>query len=309
MMHGLLLIDKPEGMTSADVVRVVKRQLRCKTGHLGTLDPFASGVLPVCIGDGTKIAQFLNTADKQYTGRIRLGQETDSGDLTGKVTLSAPVPELRAAPLAEVAQRFLGESLQVPPMHSALKHHGVPLYELARRGVAVQRQARPVRIDALQLAGDQPGTVAFDVVCSKGTYVRVLAQDIAVALGSVGHLEVLRRVRFGNFHISQAISLDAVAGRSLPVIGLREALRHLREIQLDAAAAQRARQGYAPLLRSIPRGASGEAVKLVDPAGVLASVILMEAVGRWRFARVFADMPCLATQSALAHRDEGWQEE
>ncbi|HVO27521.1 MAG TPA: tRNA pseudouridine(55) synthase TruB [Candidatus Margulisiibacteriota bacterium] len=292
-MHGVLLIDKPEGITSADVVRIVKHQLRCKTGHLGTLDPFASGVLPVCIGDGTKIAQFLNTADKQYTGRIRLGTETDSGDVTGKVTRSAAVPEVRDAPLAELAQRFVGESLQVPPMHSALKHHGVRLYALARQGIAVQRQARRVRIDALQLAVDEPGAVAFDVVCSKGTYVRVLAQDIALALGSVGHLEVLRRVRFGHFHITQAISLDAVGRGSLPVIGLREALRHLREVQLDAGAARRARQGYAPLLRSIPSGASDEAVKLVDPAGALASVILMEAGGQWRFARVFADAPCV----------------
>jgi tRNA pseudouridine55 synthase len=301
-MHGLLLIDKPAGITSADVVRVVKRRLRCKTGHLGTLDPFASGVLPVCIGDGTKIAQFLNTADKEYTGRIRLGRETDSGDLTGNVTRTAPVPEVSAAPLAELAQRFLGESLQIPPMHSALKRHGVPLYELARQGIAVERQARPVRIDALQLAVHGPGAVALDVVCSKGTYVRVLAQDIAVALGSVGHLDVLRRVRFGNFHITQTISLDAVGERLLPVIGLREALAHLREIHLDVPAARRARQGYAPLLRSIPLGASDEAVKLVDPAGALASVILMDAVGQWRFARVFADVSCGSVSAACASR-------
>ena len=295
MMHGLLLIDKPEGITSADVVRVVKRQLRCKTGHLGTLDPFASGVLPVCIGDGPKIAQFLNTSDKQYTGRVRLGCETDSGDVTGTLTRRAPVPEVTAAQLAELGQRFLGESMQVPPMHSALKHHGVPLYELARRGIAVERQARPIRIDALQLALDESGAVAFDVVCSKGTYVRVLAQDIAVALGSVGHLEVLRRVRFGTFHITQAISLDAVGQRSLPVIGLREALPHLPEIRLDASAARRARQGYAPLLRSIPMGRSDEAAKLVDPAGALASVILKDAGGQWRFARVFGDASRVAT--------------
>lgn len=294
-MHGVLLIDKPEGMTSADVVRVVKHQLRCKTGHLGTLDPFASGVLPVCIGDGTKIAQFLNTSDKEYTGRIRLGHETDSGDLTGRVTRTAAVPEISAAQLAELAKRFLGESLQIPPMHSALKHHGVPLYALARQGVAVERQPRPVRIDTLQLAVHEPGAVTFNVVCSKGTYVRVLAQDIAVALGSVGHLDVLRRVRFGNFQITQTISLDAVGQPSVPVIGLREALRHLREIQLDVPAARRARQGYAPLLRSIPLGTSDEAVKLVDPSGALASVISMNAMGQWRFARVFADLSCVAT--------------
>ena len=289
-MHGLLLIDKPAGLTSADVVRVVKRQVGCKTGHLGTLDPFASGVLPVCIGEGTKIAQFLNAADKEYTGRIRLGRETDSGDLTGRVTQVAPVVEPTAAELAELAQRFLGESLQVPPMHSAIKHHGVPLYELARKGIAIERQARRVCIDALQLTADGPGTIAFRVACSKGTYVRVLAQDIARGLGSVGHLEVLRRVRFGNFRIEEAIPLAAIGTAPLPLIGLREALRHLREIQIDAPAAQRARQGYAPLLRSIPRGDRDEAVKLVDPEGELASVILMDAIGQWHFARVVSDV-------------------
>jgi tRNA pseudouridine55 synthase len=293
MMHGLLLIDKPEGLTSADVVRVVKRQVCCKTGHLGTLDPFASGVLPVCLGEGTKIAQFLNTADKEYTGRIRLGSETDSGDLTGNVIRSAPVAAFDAGQLAEVARRFLGESLQVPPMHSAIKHQGVPLYELARKGIAIERQARRVRIDALQLTADGPEAITFRVACSKGTYVRVLAQDIARALGSVGYLEVLRRVRFGSFRIEAAISLDAIGTQPPPVIGLRDALQHLREIQIDASAAQRARHGYAPLLRSIPRGDRDEAVKLVDPQGGLASVILMDAVGEWHFARVFPDAPCL----------------
>ena len=290
-MPGLLLIDKPEGITSADVVRVVKRQLRCKTGHLGTLDPFASGVLPVCLGEGTKIAQFLNTADKEYTGRIRLGRETDSGDLTGSVTRTAPVSEFNAAQLVELARRFLGESLQVPPMHSAIKHHGVPLYELARKGIAVERHARRVCIDRLDLTADGAGAVTFHVVCSKGTYVRVLAQDVASALGSVGHLEVLRRVRFGHFRIDAAIPLEAVGRQPLPVIGLRDALRHLREIQIDALSARRARQGYAPLLRSIPSGACDEAVKLVDPSGALASVILMDGLGQWRFARVFSDAP------------------
>jgi len=289
MMHGLLLIDKPEGITSADVVRVVKRQLRCKTGHLGTLDPFASGVLPVCIGEGTKIAQFLNTADKEYTGRIRLGHETDSGDLTGCMTRSAPIPQCSAAELADVAQRFLGESLQIPPMHSAIKRAGVPLYELARRGVAVDRQARRVRIDALELRADGSESIAFRVACSKGTYVRVLAQDIAESLGSAGHLAALRRVRFGDFHIGETIALDAVGQQPRQMIGLRDALRHIREIEIDAQAAQRARQGYAPLLRSIPRGTRDEAVKLVDPSGALASVILMDEVGQWHFARVFPE--------------------
>ncbi len=300
MMDGLLLIDKPEGITSAEVVRVVKRQLRCKTGHLGTLDPFASGVLPVCLGEGTKIAQFLNTADKEYTGRIRLGSETDSGDLTGTVTRTAAVPVFGSVELAAVARHFLGDMLQVPPMHSAIKREGVPLYRLARAGIEVERQPRRVCIDSLELDAEAPDVIAFRVACSKGTYVRVLAQDIAGALGSVGHLETLRRVRFGTFHIADAISLHAVGQALTRLIGLREALHHMREIKLDAQAAQRARQGYAPLLRSIPRGAHDEAVKLVDPTGALASVILMDAVGQWRFARVFPDVSQPVAESMLA---------
>ena len=292
-MHGLLLVDKPEGVTSADVVRVVKRQLRCKVGHLGTLDPFASGVLPVCIGEGTKIAQFLNTAEKEYTGRIRLGYETDSGDLTGSLMRSAPIPSCSAAELADVARRFLGDSMQIPPMHSAIKCKGVPLYELARKGIAVERQARRVRIEALELSADGSERITFRVACSKGTYVRVLAQEIATALGSAGHLEALRRVRFGAFRIEEAIVLDAVGPRLPELIGLRDALRHIREIAIDAPAAERARQGYAPLLRSIPRGTRDEAVKLVDPSGALASVIVMNEVGQWQFARVFPAAPLL----------------
>lgn len=285
-MDGLLLVDKPEGMTSAEVVRLVKRQLRVKTGHLGTLDPFASGVLPICVGEGTKIAQFLNAADKDYVGRIRLGSETDTGDPTGCVVSTQPVPSLSPERLAEIACRFIGESLQTPPMHSAIKHRGTPLYKLARRGVSVDRAPRQVRIDTLELTDEGDGAITFKVSCSKGTYIRVLAQEIAAAVGSVGHLERLRRVRFGAFHVRDAIPVTALEQRR-PLIGLRDALGHLREIEIDAAAAQRARQGYAPLLRAIPPGHSNEAVKLVGPKGELTSVICMDALHRWRFARVF----------------------
>jgi tRNA pseudouridine55 synthase len=289
MMDGILLVDKPEGMTSADVVRVVKQRFRCKTGHLGTLDPFATGLLPLCIGEGTKIAQFLNLADKEYVGRIRLGSATDSGDLTGTVTATAPVPSPNAAELARVAAQFRGAQLQTPPMYSAIKHQGTPLYKLARQGLDVEREPREVRIDALSLTDHGDGAIEFSVACSKGTYIRVLAEHIAVALGSVGHLEQLRRTRFGHFRVEEAIALAAL-GRAVPsVIGLREALRHLPEIPLDASAAQRARQGYQPLLVSIPCGGSNTAAKLIGPDQELAAVIVADRVGRWGYARVFAD--------------------
>jgi tRNA pseudouridine55 synthase len=288
-MDGLLIVDKPEGPTSADVVRIAKRRLGCKTGHLGTLDPFASGVLPLCLGAGTKIAQFLNTADKAYAGVIRLGSATDTGDPTGTVTETAPLPSLTAARLDAVARECCGEVVQVPPMYSALKRHGTPLYKLARQGIAVEREPRRVRIDSLRLTEGEEGRIAFEVACSKGTYIRVLAQQIAAALGTVGHLEQLRRTGFGDFTLRDAISMDTLEHGVITVIGMREALRHLREIVLDATAARRAQQGYEPVLAAISPGSLDETVKLVGPTGALAAVIAVDQKGCWRFARVFAD--------------------
>jgi tRNA pseudouridine55 synthase len=286
-MDGLLIIDKPEGITSAHVVAVVKRRLHCKTGHLGTLDPFATGVLPVCLGEATKIAQFLNTADKEYSGVIQLGRATDTGDPTGSVVRTAPVPGVTGARLAEVRQGFLGEQMQVPPMYSAIKRDGTPLYKLAREGVWVERQPRRVRIQELALACQGADRIAFSVSCSKGTYVRVLAEEIAHGLGTVGHLATLRRTRFGRFVIDQAASLEALEAGSLSCLSLRAALDHLREIELAGSVVGRARQGYEPALASIVPGAPGEVAKLVDADGGLAAVIVMHESGRWRFARVF----------------------
>ena len=295
-MHGLLIIDKPEGITSAEVVRRVKRRLHQKVGHLGTLDPFASGVLPLCIGDGTKIAQFLNTADKEYTGVIRLGSQTDTGDRTGAVTATAPVPQLAAGQLEGVAARFCGDQLQTPPMYSAIKKQGTPLYKLARQGIAVAREPRTILITCLALRVHGGDAIEFDVACSKGTYVRVLAQEIAVAVGSVGHLEALRRTRFGRFRVEEALSIDAVGLTQAPVIGLREALAHMREIRIEAAAVRRARHGYGPLLEGIQRDTCEGAAKLVGPDGQLVAVIVVDQLGRWRFGRVVGEAEAGASE-------------
>ena len=294
-MDGLLIIDKPSGMTSADVVRVVQKRLRCKTGHLGTLDPFASGVLPLCLGEGTKIAQFLNAADKEYAGIIRLGQQTDTGDLTGKVIAAAPLPSLSAAQLVATARRFQGDLRQLPPMYSAIKQQGTPLYKLARRGMVVERTERVIRVDAITLTCPQPGAIQFVVACSKGTYIRVLAEDIAASLGTVGHVEVLRRTRFGVYTLQDAIAIGALESGSPPLIGLRAALPGVPEIQLDAAGARAARAGYQPLLASISLGHEQTVAKLIDPAGTLVAVIVREPSGRWRFARVFAQVDVAAS--------------
>jgi tRNA pseudouridine55 synthase len=285
---GLLIIDKPQGMTSAGVVRIVKHRLQCKTGHLGTLDPFATGVLPVCVGEGTKIAQFLSVATKTYIGVIRLGRQTDTGDLTGAVINIAPVPPITPEQLAELERRLRGDVAQIPPMYSAIKHHGTPLYKLARRGIEVERQPRQIHIDMLNLTAQDESAVAFSLSCSKGTYVRALAEQIGASLGTVAHLEALRRTRFGAFSIEQALALDAIERTDAAVIGLREALPHLRDIRVDAAAERRARQGYTPVLETMPGGKQDEAAKLIGPTGRLAAVIVADCYGRWRFARVFS---------------------
>jgi tRNA pseudouridine55 synthase len=286
-MNGLLIVDKPEGLTSADVVRYAKRLLRVKTGHLGTLDPFASGVLPLCVGDGTKIAQFLNEADKEYQGVINLGAATDTGDVSGTVLEEIPVPSLTDADMARAAAAFTGELEQVPPMYSAIKRQGTPLYKLARQGIEVERQPRRVSIRRLNLEIRDERHIDFVVACSKGTYIRVLAADIAISLGTAGHLGSLRRTRFGRFDLTNAISLEQLAAEAPPVIGLSQALGHLREVRLNATDAGLARRGFVPLLRSYPHDESDEHLKLIDETGQLAAVVTHSRGGPWRYARVF----------------------
>jgi tRNA pseudouridine55 synthase len=300
-MDGILLVDKPEGVTSAAVVREVKRTLRCKVGHLGTLDPFASGLLPLVLGDGTKIAQFLNAADKAYEGVIRLGSRTDSGDRTGAVVEELPPPvALTPEGCAAVAAGFRGERMQVPPMYSALKRDGVPLYKLARKGIDVERSARPVTVHGLELEPAGEDRVRIRVHCSKGTYIRVLAEEIGAALGSVGHLESLRRTRFGHFRIEAAVGLPLGhedATRAL--IPPRQALADLGEIAVDGAGATAVSRGQVAVLAALPRPRAGEeAAKIVGPGGALLAVVVPDAAGHWQFARVFSASPGPAPEPA-----------
>jgi len=286
-VNGLLIVDKPAGTTSAQVVQFVKRRLRCKTGHLGTLDPFATGILPLCLGEGTKIAQFLNAADKEYIGSVRLGERTDTGDPTGEIVERAAIPDLDDDALAMTASRFCGTQRQTPPMYSALKRQGTPLYKLARQGIEVEREDREIFISSLTLKRVDRANLDFKVSCSKGTYVRVLAEDIAQASGTVGYLTSLRRTRFGEFGMNLASTLDDVADGRFKMIGMREALGHVREIVLDEVASRRARRGDAPLLQMLTGGQPDEIAKLVAADGSLAAVVTMESGRGWRFARVF----------------------
>ena len=250
-MDGIILIDKPAGPTSADVVRQIKWRVKpARVGHLGTLDPFATGVLPILVGEATKLAPFLQDGEKHYAGLIALGTETDTLDRTGEVIRTAPVPPLDLARLEAIAAKFIGTITQTPPIFSAIKRGGVPLYKLARRGEEVAPPApRQVEIARLELIAEGAGAIRFTMVCSPGTYVRSLARDIGLALDSAAHLAELRRVRNGAFAIESARSLDAVlaalesGGDGLCLIGLRDAVPDLPEAAVDAATAKRLRNG------------------------------------------------------------------
>jgi len=250
-MDGIILIDKPAGPTSADVVRQIKWRVKpARVGHLGTLDPFATGVLPILVGEATKLAPFLQDGEKHYAGLIALGTETDTLDRTGEVIRTAPVPPLDLARLEAIAAKFTGTITQTPPIFSAIKRGGVPLYKLARRGEEVAPPApRQVEIARLELIAEGAGAIRFTMVCSPGTYVRSLARDIGIALDSAAHLAELRRVRNGAFAIESARSLDAVlaalesGGDGLCLIGLRDAVPDLPEAAVDEATAKRLRNG------------------------------------------------------------------
>jgi tRNA pseudouridine55 synthase len=222
-VHGVLLLDKPLGLSSNHALQRAKRLLSAeKAGHTGTLDPLASGLLPLCFGAATKFAQASLDADKRYTATLHLGVTTTTGDLEGEVLERRDVKVDRAA-LDAVLARFVGTIDQRPPMHSALKHEGKALYEYARQGIEVERKARRVTIHALDILDWQDALLTLDVRCSKGTYVRTLAEDIGAALGCGAHLAALRRTGSGALKVDDAITLDAL--EALPEA---ERDRHLR---------------------------------------------------------------------------------
>lgn len=287
-VHGILLADKREGVTSAEVVRRVKRKVGGKVGHLGTLDPFATGLLPLCLGDATKIAQFLNTADKSYEGVIALGLATDTGDSTGRTREERPAPAFDAAALAAVAARFTGPSMQTPPMFSAIKQGGVPLYKLAREGIEVDRAPRAIVIHELQLEPISDRRVGFRVSCSKGTYIRVLAEDIGRELGTVAHLESLRRVAFGPFRLGHgAVDADLWDPASdTGLVTVRDALGHLAAVTLSEQAALAVRRGQPWVLReNQPDDPSVRLALFLTSTGAPLAVVERSDKG-WRFARV-----------------------
>lgn len=210
-MDGILVVDKPEGPTSHDVVDKVRRALRVeKVGHTGTLDPMATGVLPLVLGRATKLARYLTGGDKAYRATLRLGITTNTLDAQGEQVLQRPVGDISEAAIEAALAPLRGKIMQVPPMYSAKKMDGKKLYQLARKGIDVVREAKPVTIYNLELISVSLPEIVFDVRCSAGTYVRVLAQDIGETLGCGAHLAALQRTHAGPFALDQAISLEAL---------------------------------------------------------------------------------------------------
>lgn len=298
-MNGILLIDKPQGMTSHDVVRRVRRLLRTRrVGHTGTLDPLATGVLPVAVGEATRIVQFLMEGDKTYRAVLKLGETTTTQDAEGEVLECRPVAGVTAEAVAAASRSFEGVIRQLPPMYSALKKDGVPLYRLARQGIEVERESREVRIDRLQILDVDLPLITLEVDCSKGTYVRTLCHDLGLALGTGAHLVALRRTRSGSFTEADCVILEELetdGTAAPPLLSVDEALRGMPALEVDAEATRRLADGIPPALASLsaaPGCPEGETVRLMH-AGTLLAVArfapgrLSEKRGDFELLRVF----------------------
>ncbi len=254
-IDGILLLDKPFGLSSNQALQRARRLFEAnKAGHTGNLDVQASGLLPVCFGEATKVCQFLLDADKRYRAEVTFGQRTSTGDAEGEIIAERSTSALTAARIESAMAGFIGAIEQVPPMHSALKQNGQPLYKLARRGIEVARAARQVRIEAFRLLEFDNPRVIVAVDCSKGTYIRTLAEDLGEALGCGAHLTALRRERAGPYTSADALGLEALAARlagggmaALDALlqPLDSALGKLESVQLSAEAAAGFRHGQA----------------------------------------------------------------
>ena len=261
-VNGILLLDKPVGMSSNAALQVVKRLFQAaKAGHTGSLDPLASGLLPICFGEATKASGFLLDADKHYRVRCKLGEKTTTGDAEGEVLEILPVPAFDTAAMEAVLAKFRGELEQIPPMYSAVKHQGQRLYKLARQGVEVERAPRRILIHELTLLALELPFFDIDVRCTKGTYVRTLAEDIGAALGCGAHVTELRRLGVGPYDEAGMIGLDrlgelaesegpaALDGQLVPI---ESALEQWPDVRLSPDAAFYLRQGQAVVVPHAP---------------------------------------------------------
>ncbi len=301
---GVLIVDKPEGLTSFDVVRKL-RSLGSgrKAGHTGTLDPNATGVLPICLGQATKLSSFFLEGDKEYQGVVQLGAETDTYDAAGEVVATYATDHLREEEVRRAVEAMAGTYWQTPPMYSAVKVGGKRLYELARQGVEVERKPRKVTIHSIEMLSFEAETarVSIRLACTKGTYVRSVAHELGQSLGVGGHLFSLKRLRNGPFDISRAIPLASLEawmkeGKTEEIearlISLRDALGEMKEVRVDELRARKVARGmtlgYRDLLQAAaPRIVEGEVVRITGPGGKLLAVA-EQREGALRYRRVFA---------------------
>ena len=292
-IDGVLLLDKPVGLTSNQALQRVKRLYDArKAGHTGSLDPLASGLLPICLGQATKVSGFLLNASKRYEVTARLGQRTDTGDADGQVVEEQTIPPLDTNAVERVLTQFEGPQKQVPPMYSALKHQGQRLYKLARAGIEVERPAREIEIYGLELVKLEADAMHLDVACSKGTYVRTLVEDIAQALGTVAHVTALRRLGVGPYAEGRLYGLkelEALAGQGMEqlddiLLPVDSAIRHWPSVELGADSAYYLMQGQAVMAPGAP--SSGK-VRLYDEGHGFLGIGEVKLDGRVAPTRLF----------------------
>ena len=290
-MNGILVVNKPAAISSAGAVAHVKRLLQAgRVGHTGTLDPFARGVLVCCVNEATKLARFMLQGSKAYAAVMTLGVETDTQDVTGRVVARGDWTGVSEAAIAAAVRRFEGAIAQAPPVFSALKHEGVPLYTLARRGQPVQKPPREVRVHRIRVLAVALPEVRFEVRCSAGTYVRTLAVDIGRELGCGAHLSELTRTESGGFSLAQALTLEEVEDLTRrgtvreQLIPMAQALAGWPEITADRRLLENVRTGRRLTRRELstprdggPTGAGDGLLKIMDEQGELAAVLLFKA--------------------------------
>jgi tRNA pseudouridine55 synthase len=295
-IDGIVLLDKPPGWSSNDALQRVRRLLGArKAGHGGNLDPLASGMLPICLGEATKLAGAMLAGRKCYEFVTRLGARTTTGDLEGEVIEEGEVPALTSEGVASALARFVGRLEQVPPMHSALKHRGARLYELARRGIEVERTPRMIDIQALELRELAPPCITVRTICSKGTYVRTLAQDIARALGTCGYVEDLRRLWVEPFDTEAMVALETLEVAARDAVALRRWLlppdrgvESWPRVDLDAEDTRRLLDGQSVTAAA---GLAGDTlVRMYGPAGRFLGIARRDEHGRVTPRRLIADV-------------------
>jgi tRNA pseudouridine55 synthase len=319
-INGLLIVDKPEGISSFDVVREVKHRFGVeKAGHIGTLDPFATGALPIVINEGTKLVPFLEEGPKEYEAIIKLGEETATDDLTGEVVFRGSWKEVTHRKIHEVFQTFLGDIQQIPPMFSAIKIQGKPLYRLARKGIEVERKEREVTVYHIEIEKINLPQILFRVSCSKGTYIRTLGRDIGRKIGCGAHLFRLRRIRSGPFTLEQAIpwerliNFDEAHSLQPWLISLEEALPNLPEVIGDKQLVKKVRFGKGMAVRDFSSQVlltfeKGQWLKITSPEEGLVAILKSEVNGmdmQWVNPEVIILRPLRVFQSKKRTQNEG----